>query len=92
MRIECSGSKIMSGPVCPHCGKDIDLFKSGGGEKAAKELGVPFLGKVPLDPHIVESTDNGKPLVESYPKSESTKILLSICKSIDEKVRQEKSE
>ncbi len=78
----------MSGLTCPHCGKDIDLFKTGGGEKAAKELGVPFLGRIPLDPHIVESTDNGKPLVETHPESEPAKILISICRLIDEKVRQ----
>lgn len=77
----------MSGLTCPHCGKDIDLFKTGGGEKAAKELGLPFLGRIPLDPHIVESTDNGKPLVETYPESEPAKVLMNICKLIDERVR-----
>lgn len=77
----------MSGLVCPHCGKNIDLFKSGGGEKAARELGIPFLGRIPLDPHIVESTDNGKPFVETYPDSEAAKVLINICKLIDERVR-----
>src|SRR2546427_4150744 len=42
----------MSGLVCPHCGKTIDVFKRGGGEAAAKELGLPFLGRIPLDPPI----------------------------------------
>ncbi len=82
----------MSGLVCPHCGKQIELFKSGGGEKAARELGILFLGKIPLDPHIVESTDNGKPLVESYPDSEAAKILMSICKYIDERLRGNKKQ
>ena len=40
----------MSGLICPHCGKEIDLFKMGGGEKAAHEMGVPFLGRIPIDP------------------------------------------
>ena len=40
----------MAGLICPHCGKEIDLFKVGGGEKAANEMGVPFLGKAPIDP------------------------------------------
>ncbi|MDD1770776.1 MAG: Mrp/NBP35 family ATP-binding protein [Methanomassiliicoccales archaeon] len=53
----------MSGLICPHCGQEIDLFKVGGGEKAAKELMVPFLGRVPLDPKVVTSGDDGMPIV-----------------------------
>jgi Mrp family chromosome partitioning ATPase len=53
----------MSGFVCPHCGKDVNIFKYGGGEQAARELGVPFLGRVPLDPQMVEAADNGTPFV-----------------------------
>lgn len=53
----------MSGFVCPHCGKEINIFKYGGGEKAALELGVPFLGRVPFDPQMVEAADNGTPFV-----------------------------
>ncbi|MGQ9535402.1 MAG: P-loop NTPase [bacterium] len=77
----------MSGLTCPNCGTKIELFKSGGGEKAARELGVPFLGRIPLEPHIVESTDNGKPFIELYPDSESAQVLLNIGRSIDERVR-----
>lgn len=79
----------MSGMKCPHCGKDIVLFKTGGGEKAATEIGVPFLGRIPFDPRIVESTDDGKPFVEAYPDSEASKVIEKICQSIDEKVRKE---
>ena len=53
----------MSGFVCPHCGKETNIFKYGGGEKAAIELGVPFLGRVPLDPEMVEAADSGTPFV-----------------------------
>jgi Mrp family chromosome partitioning ATPase len=53
----------MSGLICPHCEKQIDLFKTGGGEKAALEMKIPFLGRIPLDPGIVLSTDNGVPFV-----------------------------
>src|SRR5436190_22470986 len=38
----------MSGFVCPHCGKETAIFKVGGGEAAAEELGLPFLGRIPL--------------------------------------------
>jgi len=51
----------MSGFVCPHCGKKTDLFKTGGGEKAAQEMKVSFLGRVPFEPEIVSSGDEGKP-------------------------------
>ena len=53
----------MSGFVCPYCGKEINIFKYGGGERAASELGVPFLGRVPLDPKMVEAADAGTPFV-----------------------------
>ncbi len=53
----------MSGFVCPHCGKEVNIFKYGGGERAASELGVPFLGRVPLDPQMVEAADSGTPFV-----------------------------
>lgn len=72
----------MSGMVCPHCGKRIDLFKEGGGEKAAFELGVPFLGKIPLDPQIVTSGDDGKPFIIHQPDSKASKALAEIVEII----------
>ncbi|MDD2804430.1 MAG: Mrp/NBP35 family ATP-binding protein [Elusimicrobiales bacterium] len=45
---------------CPHCAKQIDLFKTGGGAQAARELGVPFLGSVPFDPAMVDAGDAGR--------------------------------
>lgn len=50
----------MSGFSCPHCGKEINIFKSGGGKQAAHDLDLPFLGKIPLDPQIVEMGDAGQ--------------------------------
>lgn len=72
----------MSGLICPHCGGRINLFKDGGGEKAARELGVTFLGKIPIDPNIVESGDNGKPFVSSQPESEATKSFIKIVEKV----------
>ncbi len=51
----------MSGFVCPHCGKETPIFKNGGGEAMAKEMDVPFLGKIPIDPGITEMSDAGRP-------------------------------
>ena len=76
----------MSGFICPHCGKEINLFKKGGGEKAAEELGLKFLGRVPIEPAVVESGDIGKPVVISNPESASAKALSSITDKILEEV------
>jgi MinD-like ATPase involved in chromosome partitioning or flagellar assembly len=78
----------MSGFKCPHCGKDIDLFKIGGGEKAARELQVPFLGRIPLDPDIVKACDGGKPFVASEPDSPAAKAFEAITDRILEFVNQ----
>ncbi len=72
----------MSGFVCPHCGKTTDVFRRGGGEEAAKELGIPFLGRVPLDPAIVVGGDEGKPFVIEHPDSPAAKAFAGIVKEI----------
>ena len=55
----------MSGYTCPTCGTQADIFNSGGGERSAKELGVPFVCRIPLDTAICESGDSGKPISEN---------------------------
>lgn len=50
----------MSGFVCPHCGKNISIFGSGGGKVMAHQMDVPFLGEIPLDSKMVEMGDKGK--------------------------------
>lgn len=71
----------MSGLKCPHCGKPIPLFKLGGGEKAALELRVPFLGRVPIDPDVVTDCDNGVPVVVAHPRSPVAEALQKIAAS-----------
>jgi len=72
----------MSGLICPHCHNEINLFKKGGGEKAAKDLGVPFLGRIPFEPELVDLADQGIPFI--YARKESaagksfTEILIRI--------------
>jgi len=72
----------MSGMVCPHCGQRIDLFKVGGGEIAAVDLGVPFLGRIPIDPQIVISGDEGKPFLTVIGDSRSSKAFQDIVNKI----------
>jgi ATP-binding protein involved in chromosome partitioning len=51
----------MAGYICPHCGEGSDPFGSGGAEAAAAELGVPFLGRLPLSPSVRAASDAGDP-------------------------------
>lgn len=72
----------MSGFVCPHCGKETPIFKQGGGEKAAKDLGVPFLGRIPFEPDLVEMADRGLPFVQSRKDSPSAAAFQAIVRHI----------
>jgi ATP-binding protein involved in chromosome partitioning len=72
----------MSGMFCPHCGGKIDLFKVGGGEKAAAELGVPFLGRIPMDPRIVDLCDRGRPFVAEGIESEAKTAFLALTQKL----------
>ncbi|HSS82098.1 MAG TPA: Mrp/NBP35 family ATP-binding protein [Gaiellaceae bacterium] len=59
-----------------------ETFGSGGGERLAEELEVPFLGRVPLDPRVRESGDAGTPLVESDPGSEAAVAITALAEAI----------
>ncbi len=52
----------MAGYLCPHCGEVSDPFGSGGAEAVAEQIGVPFLGRIPLDIAIREASDAGEPV------------------------------
>jgi ATP-binding protein involved in chromosome partitioning len=66
----------MSGLICPHCQKMIEVFKSGGGEAMAKQMDVPFLGRIPMDPQIVGGGDEGKPFVYHHRETESAQAFI----------------
>ena len=70
----------MSGFKCPHCDEEINIFSKDGGKNAAKELNIPFLGAIPLDPKIVPLADSGKPFVSS--KNATQKIFEVIVDNI----------
>jgi ATP-binding protein involved in chromosome partitioning len=65
----------MSGFVCPTCGRRTDIFKSGGGEGLATAMNVPFLGRIPIDPQIVEACDSGQPYVDTYRQSQAAQAF-----------------
>jgi ATP-binding protein involved in chromosome partitioning len=60
---------------CPHCGERSDIFSHGGAQREAERLGVEFLGEVPLDILIRETSDAGQPIVVSHPDSEHAAIF-----------------
>jgi ATP-binding protein involved in chromosome partitioning len=72
----------MSGMVCPHCGGRIDIFSKGGGKKAAEELGVPYLGAIPLDPEMVKAGDEGRPMILQHTGSPSGKAVDEIMENL----------
>jgi ATP-binding protein involved in chromosome partitioning len=75
----------MSAFICPHCGKTTEVFRHGGGRKAAEELGVCFLGEIPLDPAIAEAGDAGVPVVAeggAGPKSASARAFGDIAEKL----------
>ncbi|HID98419.1 MAG TPA: ATP-binding protein [Thermodesulfobacteriaceae bacterium] len=71
----------MSGMICPHCGKAIDVFKKGGGQKMSEELGLPFLGRIPVDPRIVTTGDAGQPILAKYPNSQTAEAFEKVVRN-----------
>ena len=69
----------MSTFTCPHCGRDTDIFRHDGGERMSQELGVPFLGAIPLDADIVTGGDEGRPIVVDKPNSVAAQAYRAIA-------------
>lgn len=78
----------MSGFVCPNCGAKINIFQSGGGEKIAKELEVPFLGSIPIDQKICEDSDKGIPFITEHTDSPASKSFIEIVHKIEQFLKQ----
>jgi ATP-binding protein involved in chromosome partitioning len=74
----------MSYFLCPHCGERSEIFSHGGARKEAERLGVPFLGEVPLEPEIRETSDAGLPVVATKPDSAHAQIYRAIAKRVHE--------
>jgi ATP-binding protein involved in chromosome partitioning len=72
----------MSWFACPHCGKPVNIFGSGGGERLAAELGVPLLGRVPLYEQVLAGGDLGLPIVVGEPESAAAKALREVAEKI----------
>ena len=67
-------------------GKRYEIFRHGGGQKLAKEAGVPFLGDIPIDPRVAESGDLGDPIVHRLPDSPIAKSYLSLATTVTQEL------
>jgi ATP-binding protein involved in chromosome partitioning len=72
----------MSFFICGHCGERTEIFSHGGGERAAEKLGVPFLGRIPIDPAIRDGGDTGHPIVVADPSSPQAAAFREIAQKL----------
>ena len=72
----------MSGFICPHCNKEIELFGRGGGKKLAENYGVNFLGSIPVDIEARVLSDEGKPVVLEKKNSEIANAFKNISNTM----------
>lgn len=82
----------MSGFICPHCSAVVNIFGEGGGKRLADELGVPFLGSIPIDIDARISGDSGRPIVLDKPNGEVSEAFSAIVESIENHFKEEQYE
>jgi ATP-binding protein involved in chromosome partitioning len=76
----------MSYFLCPHCGERSEIFSHGGARREAERLGCDFLGEVPLDLQIRETSDEGRPVTISDPASSHAQLFREIAAKVWAKV------
>ncbi len=74
----------MSGLNCPHCHQHVEVFRRGGGEMSAREMGVPFLGRIPLDPDVVTQCDYGEPFALFHSDTPTAEAFHDIANKVDD--------
>ena len=74
----------MSGFVCPNCKDCTNIFSKGGGQKLAEHAKVPFLGAIPIDPHLAQAAETGENFMKEYENSVAAETLRSVLKQIGE--------
>jgi ATP-binding protein involved in chromosome partitioning len=78
----------MSTFVCPHCGTPSAIFKQGGARKASERLGIRFLGEIPLDPAVCQTSDRGEPIVTKHPDSKVAEAFRRVSAALVEGIRE----
>ncbi|MBN2464543.1 Mrp/NBP35 family ATP-binding protein [candidate division WOR-3 bacterium] len=72
----------MSGFACPKCGDVTQVFRTGAGQQIAKDMLVPFLGAIPLDPQVAEASDSGRAFVHQYGSTPTAKAMLAVVNPV----------
>jgi len=72
----------MSYFVCENCDHRHEIFSHGGGKRVAEELGLPFLGEIPIDPAVVAGSDQGKPIFLENPDAPASKAYRDVAGQI----------
>jgi len=72
----------MSGFACPKCGEVTQVFRTGAGRQIARDMLVPFLGAIPLDPQVAEACDSGKAFVHQYASTPTAKAMLAVVRPL----------
>jgi ATP-binding protein involved in chromosome partitioning len=72
--------------ICPSCGHESHIFSHGGAKREAEKLGITFLGELPLDIKIRETSDGGRPIVVSHPESPHAQAYVAIARQVWDKV------
>ena len=75
--------------ICPNCGHESHIFSHGGAREVASKLGMEFLGELPLDIEIRETSDAGQPIVVSHPDSPNAKLYLEIARKLWQGIQSE---
>jgi ATP-binding protein involved in chromosome partitioning len=81
----------MSFFLCPHCGGRSDIFDHGGARREAEKLGTEFLGEIPLDMEIRETSDGGRPVVVSNPDGKHAQTYKAIASRVWQKLTAEEA-
>jgi ATP-binding protein involved in chromosome partitioning len=72
----------MSGFTCPKCGERFNIFGANGGQIMAEDMGVPYLGAIPIEHDVVVSGDQGTPMVQAHPDSETARAFDRIVRTL----------
>ncbi|HEX7207533.1 MAG TPA: P-loop NTPase, partial [Nitrososphaeraceae archaeon] len=72
----------MSYLQCPHCNEHIHIFGKGGGQRVSEQFNIPFIGEIPLHPHIMEGSDRGKPIITAEPDSMQSLAFSKVAKTV----------
>jgi ATP-binding protein involved in chromosome partitioning len=76
---------------CPHCHQEVDIFSKGGGERTARQFGIPFLGAIELDPEVRRRSDNGNPVALEGEHSEHARAFYDFARKVVERTQEVKA-